>query len=146
MEGKNKQEGLSKHLSAVFVSSLWRIYYYHMRLQQPTGNRDFLSKSCSEKGLLMALDGQSKVKRSRLVNAWVIKRSRVMMSGYRLMLYMCMSLLKRVNACCGCVSCLLGDGWCIYLFLVQFPDSTQILSVHVGSVQLKHLQAEDRMP
>lgn len=72
------------------------------------------------------------------------KRSQMMMSGYILMpVHVC--VLERVNACCGCVLCVLRGwkGWCVCLFLVQFTDSTQILSVYVGSRKWKSLRAEE---
>lgn len=69
---RKKHEGLSKHLSAVFVSRLWWIYYYHMRLLQPKGNGAILSKSFSEKNPPDGLGGHHKVNTSRLVNAWVM--------------------------------------------------------------------------
>lgn len=39
-----------------------------------------------------------------------------------------------------------GKGWCVYLFLFQFTDSTQTLSVYVGSRKLKGLRAEEVFP
>lgn len=71
-EKSEKHEGLSKHLSAVFISTLRWIYYYHMRLQQPKGNGEFCSRAPVKKNPPDGFVGHLRVNTSRLVNAWVM--------------------------------------------------------------------------
>lgn len=89
-----------------------------MRLQQPKGNEGILSKSFREKTLLMTLGvtpGSPQGHQEGCVNAVVA--------------FLC--LLVEV-----------GKGCCVCLFLAQLTESSQMLSVNVGSRELKCLRAE----